>query len=140
MYFDKSAMRASGLIPVIPPIVINKDTQLPMYIEGQEIIYWCSGWDYNIYLYQPEKIHNVLYYNKYEQGSCKASAGYTHYTTKWCHVAQFVDMSIHIFIKFIYYIYIYELGLPRGRGGSSWLLPLEKISLNLSYTMIEATT
>ena len=26
---DKSAMRASGLIPVIPLIVINKDTQLP---------------------------------------------------------------------------------------------------------------
>ena len=39
MNFELYAMRASGLIPVIPLIVINKDTQLPMYIEGEEIIY-----------------------------------------------------------------------------------------------------
>ena len=77
MAIELYAMRASGLIPVIPLIVINKDTQLSMYIEGQAIIYWCSGWGYHIYLYQPEKIHNVLYYKKYEQGYCKAIAGYT---------------------------------------------------------------
>ena len=39
IYSDKSAIRASGLIPVIPLIVINKDTQLPMYIEEQAINY-----------------------------------------------------------------------------------------------------
>ena len=38
-FFELYAMRASGFIPVIPLIVINKDTQLPMYIEGQAIIY-----------------------------------------------------------------------------------------------------
>ena len=38
-YTELYTMRASGLIPVIPLIVINKDTQLPMYIEGQAIIY-----------------------------------------------------------------------------------------------------
>ena len=37
--YELYAMRASGLIPVIPQIVINKDTQLPMCIEGQAIIY-----------------------------------------------------------------------------------------------------
>ena len=39
MIFELYAMRASGLIPVIPLIVINKDTQLPMYIEGKASIY-----------------------------------------------------------------------------------------------------
>ena len=38
-YHELYAMRASGLIPVIPLIVVNKDTQLPMYIEGQAITY-----------------------------------------------------------------------------------------------------
>ena len=36
---DKNAIRASGVIPVIPLIVINKDTQLPIYIEEQAINY-----------------------------------------------------------------------------------------------------
>ena len=36
---EMDAMRASGLIPVNPIIVINKDTQLPMYIVEQAIIY-----------------------------------------------------------------------------------------------------
>jgi len=33
------AIRAPGLIPVNPLILINKDTQLPMYIVEQAIIY-----------------------------------------------------------------------------------------------------
>ena len=36
---DKSAIRASGLIPVFPFTTINKDTQLPMCIEEQAINY-----------------------------------------------------------------------------------------------------
>ena len=36
---DKSAIRASGLIPVIPLTTINKNTQLPMCIEEQAINY-----------------------------------------------------------------------------------------------------
>ena len=32
--FDICAIRASGLIPVIPLAVINKDTQLPMCMAG----------------------------------------------------------------------------------------------------------
>ena len=36
---DICAIRASGLIPVIPLTVINKDTQLPMCIEEQAINY-----------------------------------------------------------------------------------------------------
>jgi len=36
---DISGIRASGLIPVIPLTVINKDTQLPMCIEEQAINY-----------------------------------------------------------------------------------------------------
>ena len=77
MYDELYAMRASGLIPVIPLIVINKDTQLPMHIEGQAIIYWRPDWYITGYLYQSGKIHNVLYFTKYEQGPWKASAGYT---------------------------------------------------------------
>ena len=38
-YHDKCAIRASGLIPVIPLTTINKDTQLPMCIEEQAINY-----------------------------------------------------------------------------------------------------
>ena len=36
---DVCAIRASGLIPVIPLTVINKDTHLPMCIEEQAINY-----------------------------------------------------------------------------------------------------
>ena len=36
---DKGAIRASGLIPVIPLTAINKDTQLPICIEEQAINY-----------------------------------------------------------------------------------------------------
>ena len=64
---DKSAIRTSGLIPVIPLIVINKDTQLPMYIEEQAINCWWSGRVHYSYLYQPDNIRYVLYYTKYEQ-------------------------------------------------------------------------
>ena len=39
-----NAMRASGLIPVSPRIVINKYTQLPMYIVEQAIIYCYPDW------------------------------------------------------------------------------------------------
>ena len=39
IFSDKSAKRASGLIPVIPLTTINKDTQLPMCIEEQAINY-----------------------------------------------------------------------------------------------------
>ena len=39
MLNDKSAIRASGLIPVIPLTTIDKDTQLPMCIEEQAINY-----------------------------------------------------------------------------------------------------
>ena len=55
----KSGMRASSLIPVI--ILTTIDTQLQLCIAEQAINYSCSGWGYHIYLYQPEKIHNVLY-------------------------------------------------------------------------------
>ena len=70
---EMDAMRASGLIPVNPIIVINKDTQLPMYIVEQAIIYWRSGWIHHSYLYQPDNIHYVLYFTKYEQGSWRPS-------------------------------------------------------------------
>ena len=39
-----NAIRASGLIPVNPRIVINKYTQLLMYIAEQAIIYWYPDW------------------------------------------------------------------------------------------------
>ena len=70
---DIYAIRASGLIPVIPLTTINKDTQLPMCIEEQAINYWWSGCVHYSYLYQPDKIHNVLYYTKYEQGFLRPS-------------------------------------------------------------------
>ena len=44
-----------------------------MCIEEQAINYWWSGWVYYSYLYQPDKIHYVLYYTKYEQGSLRPS-------------------------------------------------------------------
>ena len=66
-------LRASGLIPVIPLIVINKDTQLPMCIEEQAINYWRSGWVHYSYLYQPDKTHYALHYTKYELGSLRPS-------------------------------------------------------------------
>ena len=37
--YDICAIRASGLIPVIPLTVISKDTQLPICIEEQAINY-----------------------------------------------------------------------------------------------------
>jgi len=38
VFIEMYALRASGLIPVNPLIVINKDTQLPMYNAEQAII------------------------------------------------------------------------------------------------------
>ena len=46
------AMRASGLIPVNPLIVINKDTQLPMYIEGRSFTDALAGYITAIYTNQ----------------------------------------------------------------------------------------
>ena len=39
IFVDIFAIRALGLIPVIPLTVISKDTQLPMCIEEQAINY-----------------------------------------------------------------------------------------------------
>ena len=76
-YHELYAIRASGLIPVIPLTTIIKILNFQLCIVEQAINYWCPDWIHHSYLYQSGKIHNVLYYTKYVQGSCKAIAGYT---------------------------------------------------------------
>ena len=72
---DICAIRASGFIPVIPLTIVNKDT--PMCIEDKRSIADdLAGFIKAIYTSQIRYI-NVLYYTKYELGSCKAIAGYT---------------------------------------------------------------
>ena len=58
--YNKSGMRASGLIPVIPLTTIIKYTQLLLCIVEQANNYCCPDWYITGYLYQSGKVHNVL--------------------------------------------------------------------------------
>ena len=76
-FFWTVCYKSLGFNPSYPSYNNNKDTQLQLCIAEQAINYWCPDWVHHSYLYQSGKIHNVQYYTKYEQGSCKAIAGYT---------------------------------------------------------------